>query len=60
MDCYRIVSTTGDFMNISNCYAGEIIYCVENSSFYIYNNGFIKIRCSDEDIDDDPNIPKLI
>ena len=60
MDSYRIISTIGDFINLSDCHIGELVYCVENSSFYIYNNGFIRIECSGDNIDDDPNIPKLI
>lgn len=60
MDGYRVVSTVGDFINLDDCYIGELIYCVENSSFYIYNNGFVRIECSNNDIDDDPNVPKLI
>lgn len=60
MDSYRIINTVGDFMSLNDCHIGEIVYCVENSSFYIYNNGFMRIQCSNNGIDDDPNIPKLI
>ena len=60
MDGYRVISTVGEFMSLNDCYIVELIFCVENNSFYIYNNSFIRIECSGGNIDDDPNVPKLI
>lgn len=60
MDSYRIINTVRDFMSLNDCHIGELIFCIENNSFYIYNNAFVKIECTGGNMDDDPNIPKLI
>ena len=60
MDSYRIISAVGDFMSLNDCHIGELIYCVENNSFYIYNNAFVRIECSGDNAEDDPAVPKLI